>query len=223
VLGTGVEAFDAGFFAQLKERYAGPLANLSEFEKELAAGRALVNQKKPAEAQPRLARARDLFPQYGGDDSPYWPLAVILQDKGESGAAAEQLAKFTAINERHYRAHLELARLLEAGGDRAQAAATLERALYVWPFDPAVHERLAALGEALSDHARVVRARRALVALDPVDKPEALYQLAVALLDAGDAAGARREVLRALELAPRFQRAQELLLRLHRGAPGAAQ
>jgi Tfp pilus assembly protein PilF len=59
------------------------------------------------------------------------------------------------------------------------------------------------------------------VALDPVDRPEALYQLALALLEAGDTKSARREVLRALELAPRFQRAQELLLRLHGVAPAA--
>ena len=54
-------------------------------------------------------------------------------------------------------------------------------------------------------------------ALAPVDMAEALYQLAVALSDAGDAAGARREVLRALELAPSFAPAQELLLKLQPG------
>jgi Tfp pilus assembly protein PilF len=60
----------------------------------------------------------------------------------------------------------------------------------------------------------VVRERRALVALNPVDKAEALYQLALAYFDAGDVASARREVLRALEEAPNFEKAQELLLRL---------
>jgi Tfp pilus assembly protein PilF len=55
-----------------------------------------------------------------------------------------------------------------------------------------------------------------------VDKPEALYQLALALAEAGDAAAARREVLHALEIAPRFQRAQELLLRLHESRTGGA-
>ncbi|HEY7510317.1 MAG TPA: tetratricopeptide repeat protein [Vicinamibacteria bacterium] len=223
VLATTLEEFDAGFFAHLRQRYAGPLANLSEFEKELAAGLALVNQRRPGEAQPRLEKARALFPEYGGDNSPYWALAAVYKERGDLAAAAEQLAKLTAINERHYRAHRELATLLEERGDRREAAAALERALYIWPFDAAVHERLAALGGALGDHARVVRARRALVALDPVDKPEALYQLALALAEAGDAAGARREVLRALELAPRFQRAQELLLRLHRGTAGASE
>ena len=103
----------------------------------------------------------------------------------------------------------------EARGDHAGAAAALDRALYVWPFEPGLHQRLAALHARLGGRAQVVKARRALVALDPVDRPEALYQLALALVDSGDAAGARREVLRALEIAPRFQRAQELLLRLH--------
>jgi Tfp pilus assembly protein PilF len=49
-----------------------------------------------------------------------------------------------------------------------------------------------------------------------VDRPEALYQLALAYRKAGDTAAARRAVLQALELAPRFRRAQTLLLELHR-------
>jgi tetratricopeptide (TPR) repeat protein len=218
VLGTSLEDFDRGFFAHLKERYTGPLGSLDEFEKERTAGMALFHQKKLEEARPRLERAQSLFPEYGGDDSPYWYLAMIHKEAGQMDRAAEALGKLTAINERHYRAHLELSKLLEERGDRRGAAATLERALYVWPFDPAVHERLAALHTGLGDRAGVVRARRSLVALDPVDRPEALYQLALALLEAGDSAGARKEVLRALELAPRFQRAQELLLRLRRAS-----
>jgi tetratricopeptide (TPR) repeat protein len=222
VLGTSLEDFDRAFFAHLKERYAAPLAGLDEFEKELTGGMALFHQKKADAARPRLERAATLFPEYGGDNSPAWYLAMLDKEQGQPKKAAEQLAKLTAINERHYRAHVELAGLLEQQGDRAGAAATLERALYVWPFDPGVHDRLATLHGELGDRAGVVRARRSLVALDPVDRPEALYQLALALVEAGDTAGARREVLRALELAPRFQRAQELLLRLRRGQPASA-
>ena len=57
------------------------------------------------------------------------------------------------------------------------------------------------------------------VALKPVDIADAQYNLAVAYRAAGDAASARRSVLRALEAAPHFQRAQDLLLDL-RGSPG---
>ncbi len=59
-----------------------------------------------------------------------------------------------------------------------------------------------------------MRERQALLALNPVDKAEAHYQLAVAHHEAGDAANARREVLRALEEAPSFEKAQQLLLTL---------
>ena len=60
-------------------------------------------------------------------------------------------------------------------------------------------------------------AREALVALNPVDQAEARYQLALAHFQAGDRDAARREVLRALEIAPNFERAQELLLRIRGG------
>lgn len=62
-----------------------------------------------------------------------------------------------------------------------------------------------------------VRERRAVLALDPVDRAEARYQLARAYFEAGDGASARREVLRALEEAPSFEQAQRLLLEI-RGA-----
>ncbi len=244
VLGTTLEDFDKAFFAHLEQRFAGPLAAIrpatkvampglgaartspadlearakadaGDFEAQLAAGLALFHASKRAEALPYLERAQALFPEYAGRDSPHFYLAAIDKDQGRPGDAVKELQQLTAIMDSHYQAQLELARLLEDQGDLAGAAASLDRALFISPFEPAVHERLAALSARLGDRAGLVRARRSLVALDPVDRPEALYQLALALVEAGDAAAARREVLHALEIAPRFQRAQELLLRLH--------
>jgi len=63
-----------------------------------------------------------------------------------------------------------------------------------------------------------VRERRAIVALQPSDLLEARYQLARALLQSGDRAAARREVMAVLEQAPGFEKAQLLLLDL-RGQP----
>jgi tetratricopeptide (TPR) repeat protein len=249
VLGTSLEDFDRVFLAYANERFAGPLAAVTaapikvgsltitrpvidvdpekrakdataDFEAQRMAGMALFHQKKLAEALPYFERARALFPDYPGEDSPSWFLALIYKEQGKRRQAIDELARLVSTNDSHYRGHLELATLREAEGDLAGAAAALDRALYISPFEPAVHERLASLYARLGDRAGVVRARRSLVALDPVDRPEALYQLALALQDAGDAAGARREVLRALELAPRFQRAQELLLRLHDARTG---
>jgi Tfp pilus assembly protein PilF len=89
--------------------------------------------------------------------------------------------------------------------------------LYIYPYDAPLHEKLAELYAQSGAKDGVVRERQALVALDPVDRAEALFQLALAYFEAGDREGARREVLRALEIAPNFERAQELLLRLREG------
>ena len=251
VLGTTLEDFDKAFFAHLDQRFAAPLAAIrpaakvvvpglrgarttpveveakakadaGDFEAQLSAGLALFHASKRAEALPYFERAQALFPEFAGRESPHFYLAAIYKDQGRPLDAVRELQQLTAISDVHYRAQLELARLLEDQGDLAGAATSLSRALYISPFEPAVHERLAALATRQGDRAGVVRARQSLVALDPVDRPEALYQLALALVEAGDAAAARREVLHALEIAPRFQRAQELLLRLHEARAGSA-
>jgi hypothetical protein len=69
----------------------------------------------------------------------------------------------------------------------------------------------------LGDHPKTIRERRALVALEVVDRAQVLYELARAYYEAGDSVKARREVLRALEIAPSFDEALELLLVLQPG------
>jgi tetratricopeptide (TPR) repeat protein len=93
-------------------------------------------------------------------------------------------------------------------------AESLELAMYISPYDLNAHSRLAELYARSGNRAGAVRERQAIVALQPVDMAEARYQLALAHFEAGDTASARREVLRALENAPNFQKAQELLLKL---------
>jgi tetratricopeptide (TPR) repeat protein len=131
--------------------------------------------------------------------------------------AAAELGALTAIDENAYAANVKLGALLDGLGDAPGAAAALDRAIYIYPYDRELHEHLATLYARSADREGVVRARRALVALNPVDKAAAHYELAEALLSAGDRAGARTEVLRALETAPNYPEAQALLLRLRSG------
>jgi tetratricopeptide (TPR) repeat protein len=89
--------------------------------------------------------------------------------------------------------------------------------MYVDPTDPGPHQRLADLAEALHRPALAVREWRALVALDPADPAVAYYRLARAELAAGNREAARRAVLRALEQAPGYEPALELLLEIKEG------
>lgn len=93
------------------------------------------------------------------------------------------------------------------------SARSLESAIYIWPYDIALHAKLADVYTGFNPR-DVVRERQVIVALQPVDMAEARYQLALAYHNAGDNAKARKEVLRALEAAPSFARAQDLLLKL---------
>jgi cellulose synthase operon protein C len=136
--------------------------------------------------------------------------------------AADELARHTALAETDVEANVELATLLGQLGDSAGAAAALERAIWIHPYDPAVHERLAALYGGLGQGARAVRERAAVVALDPVDRSEALYRLARAQFDVRDFVAARKSVLAALEIAPGFERAQSLLLEIRRSGTGGS-
>jgi tetratricopeptide (TPR) repeat protein len=239
VLRTEPSAFDARFEAWVRQRFATQLASVTAgpaprtagpeegrqpggegftvagtFLETLDASRNLLAEGKVDDAIAQLQRAKAMFPEYALDDGPYALLARAYTQKGDKRAAAAELAAMTAINEEAYVSNVTLSTALMDLGDTRGAAAALDRALWIYPFEASVHEKLALVAPLIRDHRLAVRERRALVALDPTDRVEALYQLAVAHADAGDAPAARREVLRALELAPNFEKAQLLLLRL---------
>ena len=244
VLGLELNAFDEEFDSYVKERFAGPLTAVKpppegnvmevltrqaiqnrvakdprDFSAQLAMGKTLFEQGQFEEALPYLEHAKLLFPEYGGNDSPYWYLAQIHQKQGNLARAAEELAILTEIHESHYEAHLTLSELRESLGDRPAAAEALEKAVFIYPLEIEPHKKLADLHRELGRHDAVIREREAVVALERVDRAQAIYELARAHFEAGDRVAAKREVLRALEIAPNFDVAQELLLSLIESQP----
>jgi tetratricopeptide (TPR) repeat protein len=189
----------------------------SDFAVQLETGRALVRAQRYDEATSYLQRAKVLFPEYAGGNSPYWYLAIVYKEQGKPGRAADELAQLSSINAGHYRAYLERAELLEMLGEEEEAARALDRAQYVYPFDTDIHRRLAELYTDLESWPGAIRERKAVLALDPVDRAEAEYRLALAYYESGNVREARRAVLRALERAPNFEKALDLLLEVRSG------
>ena len=181
-------------------------------------GETLFKQGELEEAEEYLTRAKLLFPGYGGNNSPYWYLGQIYRQQGELEKAAEELAVFTGINESHYEAHLALAEVRESLGDLPGAAEALGQAVFIYPMEIEPHRRLAEIHRELGSFRLAIPERQAVVALELVDRAQVLYELAFAYYEAGDSSNARREVLRALEIAPNFEEAQDLLLSLQPGA-----
>jgi len=215
VLKTDLATFDKRFDTYMRERFATPLAGLDQYRAAMSDARKRFEAGRLDEAAAGFERAQKLFPGYGGDDSPTSYLAQIYLKRNDTRRAAEELKLLVASNEANYQAQMALTDALQKLGDVRGAAASLGAAIYINPFDVTVHQRLAELAKAAGDPRTVVRERRAVVALLPVDRPEALYQLAVAYREAGDREAARHTVLRALEDAPNFEKAQTLLLEIH--------
>jgi len=244
VLNTDIKAFDKKFDDYIRARFAAVLPSITkeppaitrsmsiaevqaaaakapnDFGVQLLSGAAMLAQDKVDEAIPFLERARTMFPEYGGDDSPYALLATAYEKKGDKKKESEVIAKWSTLTETNSKALLRLADLLQSLGDAKGAADALDRAMFINPFDLEMHKRLADLAHTAGDKQRVVRERSAIVALGPADKAEAYYQLALAQHEAGDDVKARKSVLRSLEEAPNFERAQTLLLTIYDARTG---
>ncbi|MDH3859532.1 MAG: hypothetical protein OEV07_16175, partial [Gammaproteobacteria bacterium] len=242
-------ALDAAFDKYLRDKYATALRALGnqvepgqsmqppidpdqvtqdtevpdQYFDQLKLGNLMLEQDKLDLAELFLDRAQQLFPEYAGADSSYWLLAQLYQRQGRNELAERQLTSMTAINAEHLEAHLQLAGLRAQFGDHSGAAAALEAAIYIYPYELELHRALAGHQASLGDWGKVTRERRALLALDPVDKAEAYYQLAYAYDRAGDRSSAREQILYALEIAPNFHPAQELLLSLRGLVPAATE
>jgi tetratricopeptide (TPR) repeat protein len=239
VLNIDVKAFDEKFNNYLRTRYAAILPSITkegprveremsvaqaeqaakntpnDFGVQLVAAESMLEHKEIDKAIPILEHAATLFPEYAADDSPYALLAAAYREKRDDQHEADALKKLTSLTETNGKALIRLSEVLEKLGDSKGAAEALDRAMFINPFDPASHQRLAELARAAGDKQLVVRERSAVVALGPVDKADALYQLAQAQHDAGDDVHARTSVLRALEEAPNYEKAQTLLLTLY--------
>jgi tetratricopeptide (TPR) repeat protein len=235
-LGVQVEEFDQTFHDYLRSRFRGALAGLVQLEDppqpgadiealltyvrqhpgdlvtRLRLGDAYFRAERWSEAEEQFREALRIFPEYGGPNSPYYYLARIHRARGELDLANAALTRHNALSESDYQGRILQAEILAELGEPEESAAALDDAVLIWPYDIGLHTDLANLHAGLGDARAEVRERSAVVALDPADRAEALYRLARAQHGAGDLAGARRSVMGALEIAPNWDEALELLL-----------
>ena len=96
--------------------------------------------------------------------------------------------------------------------DDAKAIYYLERTIAVDPYQLDVHRLLAKTAFKLADYQRAIREFKILAALDVTEPVRAYTDLAQAYLACGHKEEAKGAALLALEIAPTFEPAQEILL-----------
>jgi tetratricopeptide (TPR) repeat protein len=159
-------------------------------------------------------RAADLFPYANGAGSVYESLAKLLEQKGDRNQAAKTLDDLVKTDENNLEALKTVARLRLELGQQQQALDALHASFFISPFDYKLHTQAGELSLELKDYAKALTEFQVALALAPPNVAEANYNVAAAFHALGRQPEAKHAVLRALEAAPRYEKAQELLLRI---------
>lgn len=181
----------------------------------------LLRLDQTQQAEPVLRQLIELYPTAVGADSPAMLLAGLLRRTGRTDEERELLGRIVEVDDAAPAALLRLLELDRQRGDWESVLRNARRLRAVNPLTPHPHRALAEAAERLDRPAEALPALRALLAVSADDPAGVRYRLARLLARQGDVAQARREVLTALEEAPRFRDAQRLLLELVERDSGA--
>lgn len=197
-----------------KEEVVKQLATRDTFALRVRAAELFAADGDLQTAATHYLRALELFPYATGRNNAYEPLAKLLEQKGDAAQAAMILDKLVKTDENNLEALKNIARLRSSLGQPQQALDALEASFYINPFDYKLHAQAGELSLELKNFSQALSEFQAALALEPPNIAEANYNVAAAYHALGRQPEAKRAVLRALEAAPRYEKAQELLLRI---------
>jgi len=211
------EEFDDQFNEYIRVTYGELIAGLDDYR---AAGRQLARALELEDWLSVEALARDIIRRYParvGRGNAYEVLAAAHREQNESAEATETLVEWHRRGG-HEPETLQLLASELSDLDRLdEAAAVLESLNWVMPYLSEEHRWL---GEHYLDTKQAKRAIRefdALLGLQPEDPAVAYLGKARAAVQLDELQTARRQVLYALENAPFYRPAQQLLLELRQG------
>ena len=242
IFSMNLKRFDAAFAAYAKEKFSYPevdfdgrrhaavenaestrkaLQKMIEerpnlFFAKLRLANLLIDEDDFTGALPLLQQARDAFPEFVGDLNPYAQLARVYLAQGDTAAAVDHLFQLVSRNGKSFPAALQLARLADGTGRTDVAIQAYTTAIQIYPYEISVHKRLGAILLQQNRAREAVREFRVALALNPQDKAGVHCSIAEALLQLNQFADAKHHALLALEIAPTYERAQEILLKAAR-------
>jgi len=175
----------------------------------------MIQAKRWAEARTAL---QSLAASYAGEhraDNPLWLEAVAERNLNDTNAEWLTLNKFAQRESDFVDLYVRLIELAGVRKDWPDEAKFAERLLQINPLIAAPYRALAEAGIGADNKDEAIGAYRKVLLLDPPDPVETHFQLARLLHERGGAESeAKRQVLQALEDAPRYLEAQRLLLEL---------
>jgi tetratricopeptide (TPR) repeat protein len=221
-LGFPTSELDEGFFAHLENEFGAAAHALREVYDARKATALALKEKRWADAQTAAGYAIELYPAYVGPGSSYLDYArAIEQQTAEAAGAEDAEAAPKALLEYFHRGGRDpgaMAHLADLLYDNGQPKDAIDVQSALVRLDPLKAEHHALLGNWLAETDRQDQALtefQAVLALEPHDRATAHYQVASTLHQLNRTEEARRELLYALEIAPRFSPALSLLVEIN--------
>ncbi len=186
--------------------------NDRDFQAYLQLGIVLFKEESFSEAKDYLNKAYEMLPSYTGYPSPPLVLSQIYEKEGNREAQLRQLELLLENLQHDYGSAIVLAQAALESGDYERADYYIDRAIQVDPYRKDVHQLKADYADRIGNSELAVTEYKVLLKLEVSDPAEAQTNLAEAYLKNGQALEAKQNILRALETAPSYQRAQRILL-----------
>jgi tetratricopeptide (TPR) repeat protein len=209
------EEFDKEFLAWLDKSTKKTIDGFADWTKKLKQANELQREGKWDDVIRIAGEIRDIYPDYVEAGNAYELLAGVYEKTNDKKAAMAELRKYSDIGGRNPGTLKRLAAMQEEAGDRKGAIVTLSRINYIYPVnDDKLHQKLGDLQYDSKDFRGALREYGAVVAMKPLDRAAAHFNVARAYLGLGDRVKAGDALFEALEAAPNYKPAQKLLLDL---------
>ena len=207
-------AFDRDFFAWLDQNTGNTVRHFDEWKRGMKTAYTNLQGGKKDDALREAQAVSGYYPDYVGGGSAYEVIANCLLTKNDKHGAMLELERYRDSGGENVELLKKLATLEQDAGSNKQAESTLTQLNYIYPEDGEIHRMLGTVFLNSGNASGAVREAQAALALHPADGADAHYRLALALQAAHRPDQAKDEVLLALEAAPGFKPAQQLLLQL---------
>ncbi|MFL2554880.1 MAG: tetratricopeptide repeat protein [Candidatus Rariloculaceae bacterium] len=215
-LGVTPDVFDNGFQNFIENEFEGTLAGLGDWREHLAAASEAMSENNWENVIEAADKAIVNYPDHVAENSAYLYKARAHDQLQQRSAALQALERYWRGGGYDPSALNQLARWLFEEERKAEAIAVAEAILQVAPLDNDLHIQLGdwLLAEQMPEVA--LREYEASLAMNPHDQAAAHYRLATAYRQLEDDASTLSHVLYALEIAPHYREAQQLLLEIAR-------
>ena len=186
--------------------------NERDFQAHLQLGIVLFKEEDFEQAKFHLLTANSMLPSYTGYPSPALVLVQIFEREGNQQERLKWLEVLLENLQHDYDSAVLLAEDALENENFERANYYIDRAIQVDPYRSGVHELKARYADEIGDAELAVTEYEVLLKLEINDPVEARTDLAEAYLNNGQLDKAKESVLYALEIAPSYRRAQEVLL-----------